>query len=198
MEEFEILFVDDEVEILDTVGQYLSQEGFNVTLSDNGLKALGLVKEDKRFDVVFTDLKMPEFDGLELLAAIKEHRPETEVIIVTGYGTIESAIEALKLGSYDYLQKPIKFERLKLLIDRIVEKKSLQNENILIKRRLKERYRYDELVGVIEKLGPDVELAPKKAYVSLRRKKQFGPARVHKCYVSGRRWILWLGRKAAV
>ena len=78
MEELEILFVDDEVEILDTVGQYLSQEGFKVTLSDDGLKALGLVKEDKRFDVVFTDLKMPEFDGLELLAAIKEHRPQTE------------------------------------------------------------------------------------------------------------------------
>ena len=101
---------------------------------------------------------MPGFHGLDLLAATKEHRPETEVIVVTGYGTIESAIEALKLGSYDYLQKPIKFERLKLLIDRIVEKKNLQKENTLIKRRLEERYRYDELVGVSPKMQEIYEM----------------------------------------
>jgi DNA-binding NtrC family response regulator len=101
---------------------------------------------------------MPGFSGLELLAAIKEHRPETEVVIVTGYGTIESAIEALKLGSYDYLQKPIKLERLKILIDRIVEKKKLQKENIIIKRRLRERYRYDELVGVSPKMQEIYEI----------------------------------------
>ncbi len=151
MEDFGILFVDDEKEILSIVKEYLTLNGYDVAVVDNGLKALDLIKEGK-FDIVFTDLNMPGCSGLEVLASTKEHRPETEVIIVTGFGTIESAIEALKLGSYDYLQKPIKLERLKILIDRIIEKKRLQKENILIKRRLKERYQYDELVGVSPKM----------------------------------------------
>jgi DNA-binding NtrC family response regulator len=147
MDNFEILFVDDEREILSTVKKYLSSQKYRVTVVDNGLKAYELIKE-KVFDIIFTDLRMPEFSGMELLSAIKEHRPETEVVIITGYGTIESAIEALKLGSYDYLQKPIELERLKILIDRIIEKKELQRENILFKRRLKERYKYGDFIGV--------------------------------------------------
>jgi DNA-binding NtrC family response regulator len=158
VEEFEILFVDDEVEILDTVGQYLSQEGFKVTLSDDGLKALGLVKEDRRFDVVFTDLKMPEFDGLELLAAIKEHRPQTEVIIVTGYGTIESAITAMKFGGYDYIQKPIKLDQLKMLCDKIMAEKKLKDGNIFLKKNLKQRNRYEGLIGISPRMQETYEI----------------------------------------
>ncbi len=153
----EILYVDDEKEILNIVNEYLTLNGYEVTVASNGLEALEHVKASGH-DIVFTDLNMPGFSGLELLAAIKEHRPETEVIIVTGYGTIESAIEALKLGSYDYVQKPIKLERLKILIDRILEKKNLQRENILIKRRLKERYSFDELVGVSPKMQEIYEI----------------------------------------
>jgi DNA-binding NtrC family response regulator len=156
-EDFEILFVDDDRHILSLVEEYLSLQGYTVTVVDNGLDAFELLKE-KGFDIVFTDLKMPDFGGLDLLAAIKEGHPETEVILVTGHGTIESAIKALKLGSYDYLQKPIKLERLRVLIDRIMEKKKLQKENILLKRRLKERYKYDELVGVSHKLQDIYEI----------------------------------------
>jgi len=102
MEGFEVLFVDDEKEILFTIENYLSLEGYTIHTVDSGLKALDLVRE-RDFDIVFTDLKMPEFSGLE---------------------------------------------RLKVLIDRIAEKNKLKKENILIKRRLKERYNYGELVGV--------------------------------------------------
>jgi len=151
MEDFEILFVDDEKAILSIVEEYLSLNGYRVTVVDDGSRAFDLIKE-RAFDIVFTDLNMPGFSGLELLTATKEHRPETEVIIVTGYGTIESAIEALKLGSYDYLQKPIKLERLKLLASRILEKKKLQQENVLLKRGWKERYKYDQLIGVTPKM----------------------------------------------
>ena len=142
----EILFVDDEKELLLTVDEYLSQRGYNITVVDSGLKALELTKK-RRIDVLITDLKMPEVNGIELLKAVKEHQPKTEVIILTGYGSIETAVEALKLGSYDYLQKPIKLDRLKVLIDRILEKRSLQEENLFLKSRLQERYRYDELIG---------------------------------------------------
>ena len=122
LKNFEILFVDDEKELLFTVDEYLSQRGYNITVVNSGLKALELTKK-KRIDVVITDLKMPEINGIELLKAVKEYQPETEVIILTGYGSIETAVEALKLGGYDYLQKPIKLARLKTLIDRVLEKK---------------------------------------------------------------------------
>ena len=147
----EILFVDDEAEIRFTVKEYLSRKGYGITVVDSGVKALKLAKE-RNFDIVFTDLKMPKFSGLDLLKAIKEYRPETEVIILTGYGTVKTAVEALKLGGYDYLQKPIKLDRVKHLIDRICEKRDLQNENILLKGRLQERYRYDELIGASPKM----------------------------------------------
>ncbi len=149
--DFSILFVDDEKVILSIVKQYLSGHGYRVTVSDNGAKALELISE-KVFDIIFTDLKMPDVGGLDLLRSVKETSPETEVIILTGYGTVDSAVEALKLGSYDYLQKPIEFERLKVLIDRIIEKQTLQKENILIKKRLRDRYQYDGLVGASEKI----------------------------------------------
>jgi DNA-binding NtrC family response regulator len=151
MENLEILFVDDDRQILDLVKSYLSRQGFNVTALNEGLKALEIIKK-KSFDIVFSDLMMPEIDGLALLKAIKQISPGTEVIIVTGFASIESAIEALKLGGYDYLQKPINFERLSILIDRISEKKRLQNENILIKQRLKERFSYDKIVGKSPKM----------------------------------------------
>jgi DNA-binding NtrC family response regulator len=157
LEDFKILFVDDEQEILSIVENFLSPQGYHVTGVDSGLKALELIKE-RDFDIVFTDLKMPEFGGLELLTAIKEYRPETEVVIVTGYGTIESAIKAMKFGSYDYLQKPIKLERLKILIDRIIEKRKLQRENIFLKKRLKERHKYDELIGISPKMQEIYEI----------------------------------------
>ncbi len=153
MSNFEILFVDDDRDILFIVEKYLSRQGYRVTVVDDGIKALGLVKQ-KDFDIVFTDFKMPEFDGLELLAAIKEYRPETEVVIVTGYGTMESAVKAMKFGSYDYIQKPFKLDALKTLIDRVVEEKKLKDENIILKRRIKDgqRHRYDDLIGMSLKM----------------------------------------------
>jgi DNA-binding NtrC family response regulator len=147
MREYEILFVDDDAVILDMIERYLKREGYRVSLANSAQSALQLLKS-KNFDIVFTDIKMPEMDGIELLSAIKEYRPETEVIIVTGHGSMESAIQAMKIGSYDYLQKPFKLDILKLIIDRILEKKRLQAENVMLKARIKERHRYGELVGI--------------------------------------------------
>ncbi len=153
MKDFEILFVDDDRDILFIVEKYLSRQGYQVSVIDNGIDALGLVKQ-RDFDLVFTDFKMPEFDGLELLAAIKEYRPETEVVIVTGYGTMESAVKAMKFGSYDYIQKPFKLDVLKALIERVREEKNLRDENVVLKRRIKDgqRHRYDGIIGISLKM----------------------------------------------
>ena len=118
MHSLDILFVDDDTDILHLVEQFLSRQGYAITVVDNGLTALEMVREHG-FDIVFTDFKMPQFTGLELLTAIKKYRPETEVIIVTGHGTMESAITAMKYGSYDYLQKPFRLELLKIIVDKI-------------------------------------------------------------------------------
>jgi DNA-binding NtrC family response regulator len=147
MKDFEILFVDDDRTILSLVEEYLTAFDYRITAVDSGLKALDLIKE-KDFDIVFTDFKMPDIDGLELLAVIKEYRPATEVIMVTGHGTMESAIQAMKFGSYDYIQKPFKLDVLRILIDKISEAKKLKKENIVLKSRLQERHKYDRLVGI--------------------------------------------------
>jgi DNA-binding NtrC family response regulator len=151
MEDFEILFVDDDSKILDLVEEYLTAFDYRVSVVDNGLKALELIK-NQDFDVVFTDFKMPDIDGLELLAVIKEYRPDTEVIIVTGHGTMESAVQAMKFGSYDYIQKPFKLDVLRILIDKIYEEKRLKRENIILRTRVKERHKYDRLVGISLKM----------------------------------------------
>ena len=123
MKDFEILFVDDDQTILSLVEEYLTTLNYQISVVNNGFKALELLKE-KEFDLVFTDFKMPDINGLELLAMIKDYRPSTEVIIVTGHGTMESAIQAMKYGSYDYIQKPFKLDVLKILIDKVYEEKS--------------------------------------------------------------------------
>jgi len=151
MDDFEILFVDDDQTILNLVEEYLAAFDYRVSIVDSGLKALELIK-DQDFDVVFTDFKMPDIDGLELLAMIKEYRPATEVIIVTGHGTMESAIQAMKFGSYDYIQKPFKLDVLRIVINKLFEEKRLKRENIVLRKRLKERHKYDQLVGISLKM----------------------------------------------
>ncbi|BBO71980.1 acetoacetate metabolism regulatory protein AtoC [Desulfosarcina alkanivorans] len=151
MPDTRILFVDDDRDILAMVEQYLTIKGYDVTTVDNGIEAVGIVKE-KEIDIVFTDYKMPEFNGLELLVAIKKYRPQTEVIIVTGYGSMESAIQAMKFGSYDYLQKPFKLDHLKLIIDRIVEEKKIKNKAQLIRKIARERHHYGKLIGICPKM----------------------------------------------
>jgi DNA-binding NtrC family response regulator len=126
-------------------------QGYDVTTVNSGLKALDLIKDEK-IDIIFTDYKMPEFNGLELLAAVKQSNPEIEVIIVTGYGSMESAIQAMKFGSYDYLQKPFKLDHLKLIIDRIIEEKKVQDKAALIRKRAGDRYRFDKLIGISAKM----------------------------------------------
>jgi DNA-binding NtrC family response regulator len=147
----DILFVDDDRTILELVRESLSEVGYRVEVVDNGIQALEKIK-NQPYAIVFTDIKMPDIDGLELLSAIKEYRPETEVIIVTGHGSMESAIKAMKYGSYDYLQKPFKLNVLKIIIDRILEAKKLKQEKIVLKTRVKDRHRYEGLVGISLKM----------------------------------------------
>ena len=147
MDDYRILFVDDDKDILMMVEQYLQMQGYDITTVNSGLKALDLIR-DQDIHIIFTDYKMPEFNGLELLAAVKQYNPAIEVIIVTGYGSMESAVQAMKFGCYDYLQKPFKLDHLKLIIDRILEEKKVEDKAALVRKRSRGRYRNEGLIGI--------------------------------------------------
>jgi CheY-like chemotaxis protein len=106
-----ILAVDDEAVILDSFRKILVVAGFAIDTLESGREALGLVQKNK-YDFVFTDLKMPEMDGLDVVKGVKHFSPETDVIVITGYATIESAVDAMKYGAMDYVQKPFTEDEL--------------------------------------------------------------------------------------
>jgi DNA-binding NtrC family response regulator len=105
MSKGKILVIDDEAIVRTSCSRSLSPEGYEVKLSQNGADAMKMLEEES-FDLVLTDLKMPDIDGIEVLKMIKQRWPRTEVIVVTGYQTVDTAVKSIKLGAFDYLEKP--------------------------------------------------------------------------------------------
>ena len=126
-QDYQVLVVDDERDIRDGSERILTRKGYRVTTASNGEEALQRV-EETRFAIVLLDLKMPGMDGLEVLRLIRESHPETLVIVITGYATIETAIEAMKRGAYDFMPKPFKPDQLRIVVDRAIELKQLTDE----------------------------------------------------------------------
>ncbi len=120
-----VLVIDDERGLRDLLAYELSQEGFEVTTAENGMAAVEAVKR-QRFDLAITDLKMPGMDGMQTLEALRQIDPDLEVIIATGYATVDTAVESLKRGAYDYIQKPYDLNDLKALLERAMEKSHLE------------------------------------------------------------------------
>ncbi len=141
-----ILIVDDEATIRDTLCTILTEEGFEARSAENGRQALELIQQEN-FDLVITDLRMPEMDGLELLKAVKLNSPQTSVIIITAYGSMESAIEALRLGAFDYLIKPLDFDDVILRVRRLMEHRELVEENRILREAIEERYSFSNIIG---------------------------------------------------
>ncbi|MBW2065403.1 MAG: response regulator [Deltaproteobacteria bacterium] len=124
-----VLLVDDEKEFLDTLSERLTIRGYDVTTVLSGEEAVEKI-EHYNFDVVILDVLMPGMDGVATLREIKRIKPLTEVIMLTGHGTVETAIEGMKLGAYDYLMKPCSTEELVSKIERAYERKAEQEERI--------------------------------------------------------------------
>lgn len=130
-----ILIVDDEYDITSVLSDVLSDRGYKTEMAHDGKSALEAYKADP-FDLVITDLKMPEMDGLTLLARIVETNREAMVIMMTGYATVETAVEALKTGAYDYILKPFKVSELLQVVDRAFDKIRLAAENLQLKEQI--------------------------------------------------------------
>ncbi len=141
-----LLIVDDDPLIVSSLAELLKDEGYEVRTARTGLDALRELR-DSPADLMITDVNMPEMDGLQLLREVKSRSPETIVVVVTGYGTIESAVDAIKTGAYDYISKPIIDDEMKVVISRALESKALRSENEQLKKRLDLRYSFDAIVG---------------------------------------------------
>jgi len=127
-----ILVVDDERSMREILEIFLKKEGYDVTTAEDGKTALDAFKKDI-FDLVITDLKMPKASGIDLLKSIKDISPDTVVVIITAFGTTESAVEAIKLGAFDYIQKPFKMDEISLVVNNALEKRKLKEEVSILK-----------------------------------------------------------------
>lgn len=148
-----ILVVDDEPLVRRSLSEFLTLEGYTVSSAANGREALNILK-DYLADIVITDMKMPDLDGLHLLRQIRQDFPSTSVIMVTGYGSIENAVEAIKEGAFDYITKPIIDNEIRLVLERLVKQKELLEENIKLKEQISAvtRERFYNIVGKDEKM----------------------------------------------
>ncbi|OAG28157.1 sigma-54-dependent transcriptional regulator [Thermodesulfatator autotrophicus] len=141
-----ILVVDDNQLEADLLAEFLQQEGFQVDVAYNGEEGIARLGE-VFYDVVITDLAMPKITGLEVLEYIVEHSPETICIILTGQGSIKSAVEAIKKGAYEYLTKPVAFDELSLTLEKALETRRLRRENEYLRRKLWQESGYGEIIG---------------------------------------------------
>ncbi|HPD32374.1 MAG TPA: sigma-54 dependent transcriptional regulator [Phycisphaerae bacterium] len=141
-----ILIVDDDKIIVESLAEFLDLEGYEAAGAANFAEAVTAL-ERKHYQLVITDVNMPDTDGFELLRLIKQRYPDIVVIMITGYGTIESAVEAIKMGAYDYLTKPIIDDEIRLVVERALQQQSLIRENRSLREALDLRYNLDNIVG---------------------------------------------------
>src|SRR5260221_9323481 len=141
-----IVVIDDEVNAATALETLLREDGYEVSRAHDARSGLALLEQTDA-DVVRTDLPMPGMDGIELLGKIKEVRPQTMVLLMTAYGTVKTAVRAMKMGAEDYLGKPIDVEELEVVLQRAIEKKRLLEETKLLRDRLTDKYDFDNLVG---------------------------------------------------
>jgi len=168
---FRILVVDDEPAQLELAGGFLKKRGFETVLAESGEKALRSFR-DQPFDLVLTDQKMAGMSGLELVHAVRALNPETAVIVMTAYGTIETAVSAIKAGAADYLTKPLNLDELLYRIEQVRERHRLLTENRELREALQGRHRIEGIIGesgqMLEVVSLVRRVAPSEASVLIR------------------------------
>jgi DNA-binding NtrC family response regulator len=141
-----ILIVDDDPSVRDILKEFLKLKGFEVSVTGDGESAVSLIRE-RRFDLFLVDLVLPGMSGMEVLKEVYSYPVNIPSIVITGYGAIETAVEAIKLGGFDYITKPFVLEELLLVVQRALDFSKLKEENFSLKRQLKQRYDFQGLIG---------------------------------------------------
>jgi DNA-binding NtrC family response regulator len=142
-----ILVIDDEPDIVELTRLNLESEGFDVATAETGTEALKSIKEGEQYEILLTDLRLPDIDGIELVQRLKEIAPDSEIIVVTGYGSTEKAIEATKAGAFYFLEKPVEFDELLILIEKALEHKRQSAEIKELREVLTDRTSYFNVIG---------------------------------------------------
>jgi len=168
---YRILIVDDEKPQREQLSGFLKKQSFSVTTAESGFEAISLCQH-KSFELALIDLKMPGMDGIELLKKLKESNPEIQVIMMTAYGSVKTAVEAMKLGAYHYVKKPINLDELKLNINKALDNHHLLMENKYLKEQLEEKYKDVQIIGnskaIKEVLSTASRVAKTKSTILLR------------------------------
>jgi DNA-binding NtrC family response regulator len=146
-----VLIVDDEELLVKSCGQILSSEGYTVHTEGRGKNALDVVRRH-RPDIVLTDLMLPDMDGLALLKEIKKNAPETLVVMITGFATVDSSVEAIRAGAYDYIPKPFTATQLRILIGRAAQQVKLVRDNAQLRDQLKKHYSFENIIGTSDSI----------------------------------------------
>lgn len=157
MERGRVLLIDDEPILLVTVSDALVKAGYTVQAAQNGQKGLMMFQEES-FDTVLLDMVMPDMSGMEVLSEIKSLSPQTIVVMITAYGTIEKAVEAMKLGAHDFIAKPFSLDELILKLQNISSFQCLKDENIYLREQLEKKYHFGNLIGKSHKMQEIYEL----------------------------------------
>ncbi|HEX9114287.1 MAG TPA: response regulator, partial [Nitrospirota bacterium] len=162
MQEARILIMDDEEQERRRLEQYLGGKGYDVLAVGTVQDAVQAIRRE-RFDVFLTDCNIPGVDALRTSDEARKINPDMAVVIMTAFGTIETAVRAIKAGAYDYLAKPVDPEQLVVLIERISERRDLIRENTELKERLREKYKFDEIVSISHAMEEVLNLAGRVA-----------------------------------
>jgi DNA-binding NtrC family response regulator len=151
MKPYKILIVDDELSVRDSLSEWFIEDGFRVETADSGESALRLMHTGP-FDIILLDIKMPGMDGITLQKRLKSIDPQAVIIIMTAYASVDTAVEALKLGAFDYITKPFDPDDLSRLIKNALKQKELSDENLILKEQLSELAGIDEMIGESEEM----------------------------------------------
>lgn len=147
-----ILIADDEPNIRRVLDAVLTKEGYTVIAAENGKKAIDAVSTNTDIDVLITDLIMPDINGVELLETARQINPTVSVVMITAHGTIKSAVDAMRLGAFDYITKPFDMDELKVVVKRAFERRSLIEENRDLRHQLKTRYKFENIIGASSRM----------------------------------------------
>jgi len=142
----QILLIDDEADNREALSLLLGQAGYRVQTASSGEEGLEILQENP-FEVVISDLFLPGVSGIEILKKVKEDSPFTNVILITGHASAETAVEAMKEGAFDYITKPFNFDQLKILVEKALEKSRLVSENLYLRQQLRGKYKFANIIG---------------------------------------------------
>jgi len=162
MKDYNILVIDDEAAQRDVLTGYLKKKGYKIFSASSGKEGIEIVNTNP-VDIILSDFKMPDLNGVEVLEQVKKLNPEISFVIVTAYGTVENAVQAMRFGAFDYISKPVDLDELDLMIERIIEHKNLKSENQLLKTQLQEKYKITSIVSQSQKMEEVINVAARVA-----------------------------------